>query len=189
MQSRHIGLALMLACAAVMNTRRANADLAPPADYVENCTVAKQQVDGKLCVACASSYATVDKCKDDYSGQGYIQACKSWGASVWTEVWCKAGSDAGANIPVMPQGGATAAGGAGVGVGGAQLGAGGGTVPGTGGANANAGGSGNSAGGGGNDGCALAVAPREHNAAALVVLSAALLVGMRRSRHRRSRDD
>lgn len=74
---------------------QARADMPPPADYVENCTLEKQQVSGKSCVSCSSYYATVDKCKDEYSGQGYSQACKSWGASVWTEIWCQGGINGG----------------------------------------------------------------------------------------------
>jgi len=88
----------------------ASADVAPPAGYVEQCTVDKQQAVGKSCVACPNDYrsfladAGPSACQVQYEPQGYTKACKSYGASVWTEVWCHNDPDAGANI-TTPTGG------------------------------------------------------------------------------------
>ena len=82
-----VGLALM-----VGETTAARADIPPPNDYVETCTVAKQQEGGKVCVACDALHGERDKCEKSVGTQGYAHVCKGWGASAWTEVWCKAGS-------------------------------------------------------------------------------------------------
>lgn len=80
------------------------ADVAPPSDYVEQCTVAKKQTAGKECEACKNDYRsfqadTQDPCKFQYEPGGYTKICQSRGASVWTEVWCRdvavAAADAG----------------------------------------------------------------------------------------------
>jgi hypothetical protein len=85
------------------------ADVAPPLGYVEQCTVAIQQGPGKSCIACPSSYLTfagdAATCQSQYEGAGYAKACKSYGASVWTEVWCRADADAGNVAVTTPPGG------------------------------------------------------------------------------------
>ncbi len=86
------------------------ADVPPPSDYVEECTVAKKQVSGMACVACQNDYRSFatdagDPCQTQYAGQGYAKLCKSWGASVWTEVWCRGEPDAGNNVTPTPAGG------------------------------------------------------------------------------------
>jgi|GEM_PF-2900396 len=87
----------------------ARADVAPPDDYVEQCTVEKKQVTGLACVSCANDYRSFatdagDPCALQYQPQGYTKNCKSWGASVWTEVWCKGQADAGSEV-TAPTGG------------------------------------------------------------------------------------
>ena len=88
----------------------AMADVAPPAGYVEQCTVEKQQTAGKSCVACPNDYrsfradAGPSVCEAQYGAQGYSKACKSYGASAWTEVWCRDDPDAGSTI-TAPTGG------------------------------------------------------------------------------------
>lgn len=81
----------------------ARADLPPPDGYVEQCTVEKQQAPGKTCIACQNDYRSLttdagDPCQQKYEPQGYTKICKSWGASVWTEVWCSGDLDAGNQV-------------------------------------------------------------------------------------------
>ncbi len=86
---------------------QARADVAPPPWYVEQCTLEKQQVEGKSCVTCPSGRGDMTACENQYAGQGYTKACNSYGASVWTEIWCLGGSDAGAGdagVAVPPNG-------------------------------------------------------------------------------------
>jgi MYXO-CTERM domain-containing protein len=78
----------------------AAADVAPPNGYVEQCTVEKKQASGLTCVACKNDYRSFatdagDPCQQKYAAQGYTKICKSYGASVWTEVWCTGEVDAG----------------------------------------------------------------------------------------------
>jgi MYXO-CTERM domain-containing protein len=86
------------------------ADVPPPDGYVEECTVAKKQVSGRSCAACQNDYrsfatSAVDPCQSQYASQGYEKICKSWGASVWTEVWCRGEADAGNEVTPPPAGG------------------------------------------------------------------------------------
>lgn len=65
------------------------ADIAPPPDYVETCTVENQQAEGRTCEACADAYhGDVEACAKKFEGKGLTRACRTAGASVWTEVWC-----------------------------------------------------------------------------------------------------
>ena len=86
------------------------ADVPPPIGYVEQCTVEKQQTGGVSCVACQNDYrsfigdAGPSACQVQYESQGYAKACKSYGASVWTEVWCRSDPDAGPTV-TPPTGG------------------------------------------------------------------------------------
>lgn len=70
-------------------TAQALADVAPPPDYVETCTVDKQQKDGLTCKECSTGRETSDKCKNEWGAKGYTKACKALGATVWKEIWCK----------------------------------------------------------------------------------------------------
>jgi hypothetical protein len=103
------------------------ADMAPPDGYVETCTVEQQQGAGETCVDCAVDYTDFDACANTYEPQGYTKSCQTWGASVYTEVFCKAVEDGGsggsagsgattatggaASAGGPPSGGATATGG------------------------------------------------------------------------------
>lgn len=85
------------------NVSLAFADVAPPAGYVEQCTIDKQQAPGKSCVACQNDYRSFvgdagDKCVQQYEPLGYTKMCKSWGASAWTEIWCTGDLDAGTEV-------------------------------------------------------------------------------------------
>jgi hypothetical protein len=121
----------------LMGTVQAKADLPPPDGYVETCTVTQQQGMGEECVTCQATYAQA------CNVAGYVQRCRSWGASVWTEVWCRAstGAAGGTSGGPSPAGGALVT---------------------TGGVSATEGGSASATGGAGTDdvsggGCALSV--------------------------------
>jgi len=82
----------------------ARADLPPSPDYVERCTV-EAQGPGQECVACGDAYhGDVDACEKKHAVAGLTRRCRTAGASVWTEVWCKPSpaAPAPAPAPVTP---------------------------------------------------------------------------------------
>ena len=76
----------------------ARADLPPPPDIVEACTVAVCPA-GTTSQTCAASFEGRGDC-EALEAKGYVRACKSAGASAWTEVMCA--STAGNEPPVTP---------------------------------------------------------------------------------------
>ncbi len=66
------------------------ADVPPPEDYVETCTVARQQKVGETCVACSVSMSDPTVCSTQYEPQGYALRCRTSGASVFSELYCRA---------------------------------------------------------------------------------------------------
>lgn len=76
----------------------ARADIPPSPDYVESCTVANHQGPGQECLICGDAYhGDVDACQRQHAPTGHTRRCRTAGASVWQEVWCKGG---GASPPV-----------------------------------------------------------------------------------------
>lgn len=70
----------------------ARADVPPEPGYVETCTVENQQGAGEECLVCGDAYhGDVDACKK-HEATGHSRRCKTRGASVWSEVWCKPGA-------------------------------------------------------------------------------------------------
>ncbi len=91
------GLLLALAIPSV-----ARADIAPSPDYVETCTVDNEQAPDKPCVLCGDAYhGDVNACEKKYAVEGYERRCRTRGASVWKEVWCKT-SAAAPPVPPAP---------------------------------------------------------------------------------------
>jgi hypothetical protein len=88
----------------------AAADVAPPPDYVESCTVANSQQPGRIeCLSCGESYfGAPTACRDKHAAAGYELRCKTRGASTWGEVWCRpiapvaATATTGAPVPPGP---------------------------------------------------------------------------------------
>ncbi|MEC7984535.1 MAG: hypothetical protein VX278_05190 [Myxococcota bacterium] len=81
-------LILILGCMYFSTVVRA--DMLPSKDFIETCTVEKQQKEKESCLSCGDAYFDdVDACKNRYASQGYTKRCKTSGASVWTEIWCK----------------------------------------------------------------------------------------------------
>ena len=66
------------------------ADIPPPKDYVETCTIAHQSQNGAECVECSASFES-DDCNVRVEGEGFSKTCQTWGGSFWTEVWCRGG--------------------------------------------------------------------------------------------------
>lgn len=94
----------LFALSSLLLAPAALADVAPPPGYVEQCTVSKQQKDGLECTLCTGAYhGAPDHCVKIYEPQGLTRACRTRGASVWKEVWCrKAGGPPIQDIPVAP---------------------------------------------------------------------------------------
>lgn len=81
---------LVLTALFVYCTSPARADVAPPPDYVEQCTVANHQAPRTECVQCGEAYHGAPKaCENRYTQAGYSLACRTGGASVWQEIWCR----------------------------------------------------------------------------------------------------
>jgi hypothetical protein len=81
------GLALLATAAAPLATR---ADVPPPPGYVETCTLEKQQKAGEECQSVQPYFRDRYKGQRELGSKGFTLRCKSSGASVWKEIWCKA---------------------------------------------------------------------------------------------------
>lgn len=95
-------LATFAALAVTALSTPALADLAPPPGYVEKCTVENHQKDGKTCTSCAADFKNRDRCESELGPKGYTRACRTRGASVWSEVWCLEGKPAPAPTEPAP---------------------------------------------------------------------------------------
>lgn len=62
----------------------AQADVPPPAGYVEQCTVAKQCSKDEEGDACGAWHGDREKCKKLHASDGFVHKCSTRGASVWT---------------------------------------------------------------------------------------------------------
>ena len=87
--ARALALFATVGAAAMSVVGSARADVPPPPGHVEQCTVELQQQADAICEACGSYYATVEKCPAQYASTPFQKRCQSYGASVWTEVWCR----------------------------------------------------------------------------------------------------
>jgi len=84
----YFGLALTAAGSLTL-AGAARADIPPPPDYVETCTLANQQTATSECLACAADYNNFGRCSPLLSPYCYSKVCKTWGASAYTELWCR----------------------------------------------------------------------------------------------------
>src|SRR5262245_4424516 len=86
----HARFAATLAAAALLSSAvPALADMPPPEGYVETCSAAQRQTPGTECYSCGSYHGSMDKCPKLLGTNGFTKACQSYGASVWSEVWCR----------------------------------------------------------------------------------------------------
>jgi len=94
------GLAFRLFGVAALYTTPSFADVAPPAGFVETCTVEQQQGPNRECVLCGDSYyKEPDACAHKLETAGYTKSCKTRGASTWKEVWCRKPAAASGSAP------------------------------------------------------------------------------------------
>ena len=93
----YFGLALAAAGSLTL-AGAARADVPPPDGYVETCTLANKQTATSECLACAADYNNFGRCSPLLSPYCYSKVCKTWGASAYTELWCRLKGD-GAPVP------------------------------------------------------------------------------------------
>lgn len=98
---------LLAALIALSFAASARADVPPPPGYVESCTAATQQQAEEVCVDCNTFHGEPTRCRDTLGTTGHTQRCRTSGASVWTEVWCRARTEA--DGPATPPPAATSA--------------------------------------------------------------------------------
>lgn len=65
------------------------ADVPPPEGYVESCTASNYGRGGRECRDCSTYHGNPPTFCADQMGAGFTIACRSRGASVWNEVWCR----------------------------------------------------------------------------------------------------
>lgn len=65
------------------------ADVAPPPDYVERCVLGNHQAAGLECQECSTNFSDPNKCATSLQPGGFQHRCRTSGASVWTEIWCR----------------------------------------------------------------------------------------------------
>jgi hypothetical protein len=71
-------------------TSAASADVPPSPGYVEACTVANESGQGRECRSCDTYFGNPpDYCEGLVGSGGFTRACRTSGASTWSEVWCK----------------------------------------------------------------------------------------------------
>ncbi|MBN8612570.1 MAG: hypothetical protein J0L92_18390, partial [Deltaproteobacteria bacterium] len=69
----------------------ASADIVEPG-FVESCTLAIVQPahPNEVCMACDTFHGAPTRCDEQFAAEGYTQACRSRGASVWSQIGCRA---------------------------------------------------------------------------------------------------
>jgi hypothetical protein len=83
-------------------SRPAAADVAPPDDYVEECTIEKKQTPSSECLVCRTVRAMYDnsnRCTLLLSPYCFTSVCGAWGGASYPEVWCRTKA---AEAPVVP---------------------------------------------------------------------------------------
>lgn len=83
-------LARVLSCTAFfLLPALVRADIPPPAGYVEQCTIEKQCTKDEEGDACRAWHGDREVCTKKHAQDGFSLKCRSRGASVWTEVYCR----------------------------------------------------------------------------------------------------
>jgi hypothetical protein len=98
MKMRYLSIALTLALSLRL-VGSVRADIPPPPDYVEKCTVANKQTTTSECLACSSGYFALNKCSGLLTPYCYSKVCQTYGASVFSELWCRT---KGEGVPAVP---------------------------------------------------------------------------------------
>jgi hypothetical protein len=82
--------------------RQALADVAPPPNYEEQCTLEKKTNSTSECLECQSireGVANSDRCPTLLSRYCFVEVCAAWGSVAYPTVWCRT---KGATNPVVP---------------------------------------------------------------------------------------
>jgi hypothetical protein len=98
---------LLAFVAVALSSAWARADVPPPPDYVETCTIEKQQTATAECLECRTWVSHMNRCANSLVPYCFTKSCKTRGASAWTEVWCRTKN---ASAPVVPSATLTALG-------------------------------------------------------------------------------
>lgn len=93
-------LSLALASVFTLSASIAQADVMEPG-FVETCTLSQVEAAhaGQTCIVCNTSFSAPLQCTEQFSREGYTEACRSRGASVWAQIGCRAGEPAAAPQP------------------------------------------------------------------------------------------
>ena len=89
MRTTLLSLRLCSLAAVVLTPLLGYADVPPPPGYVEQCTIEKQCKKEEEGDACSAWHGDRDTCQKKHAQDGFVFKCKSRGASVWTEVYCR----------------------------------------------------------------------------------------------------
>lgn len=93
-------LSLLVLSSSTFVASAASADVPPSPGYVETCTVANESGQGRECRSCDTYHGNPpDYCEGLVGAGGFTRACRTSGASVWSEVWCKGAAAAPAQAP------------------------------------------------------------------------------------------
>lgn len=65
-------------------------DIPPPPGYKETCTVAQQCKKDEEGDTCRAWHGDREVCKRKHQSDGFVYKCSTRGASVWSEVFCRA---------------------------------------------------------------------------------------------------
>lgn len=90
MNCHFLPLRLLSGAALLLGSALAFADIPPPPGYVEQCTIEKQCKKEEEGDACSAWHGERDKCEKKHAQDGFVRKCRTGGASVWTEVYCRA---------------------------------------------------------------------------------------------------
>ena len=88
MRKNRLLVAATIVCGAIGFPSLALADIPPPEGYVESCTP-KKACGNNESDECGAYYGDPHKCDTVHAADGFARACRTHGASVWTEVWCR----------------------------------------------------------------------------------------------------
>jgi hypothetical protein len=92
-----LGLATSSIVAAFASVSRA--DIAPPPGWKESCTEDQQKKPGEECLSCSAFYGNAQHCSKLLTTYAFESRCKTRGASVWTELWCRGASPSAKKVP------------------------------------------------------------------------------------------
>ena len=75
------------------------ADIPPDDDYTETCLMENMANGGEGCESCENSMSEEEGSAEctALAEQGLVKQCQTYGASVWTEIWCPSAQDADAD--------------------------------------------------------------------------------------------